>query len=123
MMRSRAVSAAETNQSRSVALDGSLPTASVSLASTALLISEKAASSSVTAAGAAGRTGSVAAGSRLRSSISCIPHVSCPASVAPRLLHVRVATPLPRRNMAAAARRVQADAGQDPLNLEFDARN
>src|SRR5262249_10228465 len=49
-MRSRIVSAAATNQSRSVAIDASLPTPSASLASTALLISSMSSSAGAMAA-------------------------------------------------------------------------
>src|SRR3954469_6957881 len=47
MTRSRAANAAATNQSRSVAEDGSFPTASVSLARTTLLMSANSTSSTI----------------------------------------------------------------------------
>src|SRR3954471_23055052 len=74
MIRSRAASAAATNQSRSAAEDGSLPTASVSLASTALLISANSSSFTETIAlrfslGSAGKDPS-----RFAGFLSCIGH-------------------------------------------------
>src|SRR5215468_7641532 len=76
---SRMVSAAATNQSRSVAADASLPSSSASLASTALLISS---SSPLSAGAMAGRSPPSAwfafAGGGLRAKLGLsMPHASC----------------------------------------------
>src|SRR4051794_29637932 len=74
MIRSRAASAVATNQSRSVAVDGSFPTASVSLARTTLLMSANSSSFTETVALRLSLGSADGDPSRIAGFLSCIGH-------------------------------------------------